>query len=393
MHNGYSATSEYPGNIDFDIHGLIGIRLIDPSSGDFEGVSKLLGPPSKPSLTTPEITVRFVEDLSVPGLKFLGSDDYGFKDQRFYLLQRGTGNVQAWIPFDHIGEGCEIVCRRGTGSVPLLMAIIGLTALKRGHVPLHASALVYNGVGILMAGWAHCGKTAALLGFASKGAEFVGEEFVLLNGSGERMHGLVRPLELTQWHFASLAHVRRAVSLRNRCAFRGMGVLHALQKAILGERTQSSLVSRSLHRVSVAFEDRLRPLIAPSAFFGDRVRSSGASVDKIFLFVSHEDEKIEVRQFTPCEMASYLAVLVQYQLTPLLLPYVAYRFAFPGQRNEFLERVGECSLASLTHALRGKENYMVRLPYPHSFPKLFRAIQPLFKCATTEAAGPVHAVA
>jgi len=54
---------------------------------------------------------------------------------------------------------------------------------------VHASAVVYNGVGILMAGWAHCGKTAALLGFASKGAEYVGEEWVLLSGNGPKNAG------------------------------------------------------------------------------------------------------------------------------------------------------------------------------------------------------------
>lgn len=393
MSNGYSATSEYLGNIDFDIAGVVGIRLIAPSSCDSKDVCNLLGRPSKPLLTTPNITVRFVEDLSVSGIRFLGTDDYGFTDEGFCLLQRRTRQVQAWIPFDRIGGDCEIVCRRDTGSVPLLMPIIGLTALKRGHVPLHASALVYSGEGVLMAGLAHCGKTAALLGFASKGAEFVGEEFVLLNNSGKCMHGLVRPLELTQRHFASLPHTRRAVSLRNRCAFRGMGVLHALRKAIVGEKIQSSFLSRSLHRVSVALEHRLRPPIAPSAIFGERVRSSGTSADKVFLFVSHQDEKIEVRQFSSSEMASYLAVLVQHELTPLLLPYAAYRFAFPRRRNEFLERAGEYSLAILTHALQGKENYMVRLPYPHSFRKLFKAIQPLFTSVTTEAAGriaPTH---
>jgi len=106
--------------------------------------------------------------------------------------------------------------------VPLLIPIISLTAMKRGRIPLHASAVVHHGVGILMAGWAHSGKTAALLGFASMGAEYVGEEWVLLNSNGKEMQGLVTPLEISRWHVASLPHVRGAVNLRNRCAFHGI---------------------------------------------------------------------------------------------------------------------------------------------------------------------------
>src|SRR5712664_2081353 len=385
--------SELPGKVDFDIHGLVGIRLIDPSPSDLSAACRLLGCPSRLPLTAPDITVRFVENLPVRGIILLGTEQDAFTDDGFFLLEEGTRRIKAGIPFDRIGGPCEIVCRSRLGSVPLLIPIVSLTAMKRECIPVHASAVVYNGVGILMAGWAHCGKTAALLGFASKGAEYVGEEWVLLSGNGQRMQGLVRPLELSHRHVASLPHVRSAVSLINRCAFHGIGVLDGLRKMISGERTRSSLVFRTLQKASAAVEDRLRPSVAPSAIFLDRIRSAGAQVDKIFLFLSHEDHKIEVEPIAPFEMARRLAFLVQHELTPLLRHYAAYRFAFPGQRNELIENVAGYSFGMLSRALKGKETYIVRLPYTHAFPELYKTIQPLCKPTTAATPESLHTLA
>jgi hypothetical protein len=385
-----TATSESSGKVDFDIHGVVRIRLIDPSPGDLDSACKLLGRPSRLPLTDLDITIRFVDDLSPSGIRFLGSDK-GFTDDGFFLLQRGTRQVTARIPFDRIGGPCEIVCKSRLESVPLLIPIVSLTALKRGHVPVHASAVVYNGVGILMAGCAHCGKTSALLGFASKGAEYVGEEWVLLSDNGQTMRGLVRPLELSRWHVASLPQLRGAVKLLNRCAFCGIDVLDGLQRMISGEKTRSNLVLRSLRRFSAAVEERLRPAVAPSAIFQNRVRSAGAQADKIFLFVSHEERRIEVEPIAPFDMARRLAFLVEHELAVLLRHYAAYRFAFPSHRNELVEYAVEESFGMLARALNGKENYLVRLPYPQVFPELYEAIRPLCKpkaSATPESRTP-----
>jgi hypothetical protein len=384
--------SERPGKIDFDIHGVVCVRLIDPSPSDLAAARKLLGSPSKPLLTSPDITVRFVDNLPAHGIRFLGTRQHAFTDDGFFLLQEGTRRVQARIPFERIGGPCEIVCKRGLGSVPLLIPIISLTAVKRGRIPLHASAVVHHGMGILMAGWAHCGKTAALLGFASMGAEYVGEEWVLLNSNGKEMHGLETPLEISRWHVASLPHVRGAVNLRNRCAFHGIGILDRLLKMVSSQRIRTSFVFRSLQRASAAADERLRPAMAPSAVFHDRIRSAGAHVNKIFLFVNHEDHKIEVEPIAPFEMARRLAFLVKHELSPLLQHYAAYRFAFPSRRNEFIEDAAESSSEMLARALMGKESYVVRLPYPHMFPELYRAMQPFCKSVPAAVGEPVCAV-
>jgi len=377
--------------IDFDIHGGVRIRLIGPSPGDLCAACNLLGSPSKLPLADPDITVRFEEDLRVRKMSFLGADEYGLTDQGFFLLDKGTRQAKARIPFDRIGGPCEIVCKRRAGSVPLLMPIVSLSVLKKQYVSVHASAVVYNNLGLLMAGWAHCGKTAALLGFASEGAEYVGEEWVLLNACGQRMHGLVRPLEVSRWHVATLPQMQNVVNLRNRCAFYGIGVLDRLRKIISTERIQSSLVLRNLEKVSAAVGERLRRPVAPSAIFKNRICSSGAQVDKVFLFVCHEDCSIEAMPIAPFEMAWRLTSLVQAELTPLLRSYAAYRFSFPGQRNDLIENAAEYAFGTLTRVLDGKDTYIVRLPYPCLFSELYKTIQPFCRPTVSATAQSEHA--
>src|SRR5256886_12628122 len=191
---------------------------------------------------------------------------------------------------------------------------------------------------------------------------------------------------------ASLSHVRGAVNLRNRCAFRGIAIVDRLLKMVSSERIRTSFLFRTLQRASAAAEERLRPAVAPSAIFQDRIRSAGAPVNKIFLFVNHEDHKIEVEPIAPFEMARRLAFLVQHELSPLLQHYSAYRFAFPSRRNEFLEDVAESSCETLARALMGKETYVVRLPYPHMFPELYQAMQPFCKSVPAAVGESVCAV-
>jgi len=265
--------------------------------------------------------------------------------------------------------------------------------MKRECIPVHASAVVYNGVGILMAGWAHCGKTAALLGFASKGAEYVGEEWVLLSGNGQRMQGLVRPLELSHRHVASLPHVRSAVK-----PDKPLCVPWNRRSGRIAEDDFRRKDSKQpcLPDSAEGFGCSRGPAEAERGAFShlpgqDSFR--GRPGDKIFLFLSHEDHKIEVEPIAPFEMARRLAFLVQHELTPLLRHYAAYRFAFPGQRNELIENVAGYSFGMLSRALKGKETYIVRLPYPHAFPELYKTIQPLCKPTTAATPESLHTLA
>ena len=105
--NGHSSTN--PQQVDFDIHGLVGIRLINPSSSDVAAVTEQLGPLRSPLSREPDIIVRFVECLATPRLRYLGLQQDGFTDDGFFLLQSKKKETKVRIDFEQIGEKCEIV--------------------------------------------------------------------------------------------------------------------------------------------------------------------------------------------------------------------------------------------------------------------------------------------
>jgi hypothetical protein len=374
-----AGSSNYQRRIEFDIHGLVGIRLVDPSQCDLTAVTKQLGTRPGPLEREPDITLRFVDRLPTSRVRYLGFNQFGFTDEGFFLFQQGERGVRIRIPFDRIGEQCEILCESGIRSVPLLMPILSITALRKGLVPLHASAFVHNGVGLLMAGWANCGKTTALLGFASKGAEYVGEELLFLSSDGQRMHGLLAELELSGWHLKTLPHVRLAIGRPKLLLLRALATLDRVQKMIQAGARGSTTIFRGIEKILTGLEHQLRPSVAPSMIFGNRIGSLTAKPDKIFLLISHDEPRIHIEATVPSEMARRMAFSSLYQLMPLMEHYLAYRYAFPEAKNGFIEHAAEYQTEILSRALAAKETYTVWHPYPLVFSDLYEQMRPFFE--------------
>ncbi len=204
-------TSNRPTEVDFDLHGLIGVRLVDPSSRDVAAVRQQLGVTRQPLSREPDITLRFVKHLLMPPLRHLGFKKLGFTDNALFVFEDGAHGRKVRIPFAQLGRKCEILCESGLQSVPLLKPILALTAQAKGFASVHASAFVHNGVGVLMAGWAESGKTTALLGFATRGAELIGEDWVLVSRDGQKMCGLPTMIKLSSSHLETVPQVRRTI--------------------------------------------------------------------------------------------------------------------------------------------------------------------------------------
>lgn len=366
---------------EFDIHGVLGIRLVDPSSADVAAVSKQLGSLQKPLLREPEITLRFVKDMLPPRLRHLGSRQKGFTDDAFFVFDQGTNGGIVRIPFDLVEGPCEIVCERGVGSVPLLMPILSLAALAKGFVAVHASAFVHHGIGILMAGWAESGKTTTLLGFASEGAEFIGEEWVLLSGDGQTMCGLPRDIELSPSHLESVPNVRRRIKRSRLWAFEGLRQLGKIQ-GILGKEVNGTFPANALRKAISAVQRRTIPKVSPKVIFGSRIGSLIARPQKVFLLIGHNDTRIEVKPTPPIEMAHRIAHMTQYEQIRFMEHYLAFKFAFPELKNAFLEESSAYQFELLSSALKTKEAYTVFHPHPVTFSALYEAIKPF--CESTK---------
>src|SRR5258705_4256476 len=191
--------------VDYDIHGLVGVRLMAPSPTNVSAVSAQIGPPSTRPLRRPDIVVRYADNLTAGTTRYMDLGKTASSEAGFLLFPEGDGKGKVSIPFEQIGTECEILCERRVGWIPLLIPIVNLTALRKHRcVPIHASAFVHEGIGLLVTGWIKSGKTEALLAFSQHGATYIGGEWVLLDSTSDTMYGLPGTFRLWDWHRRSL---------------------------------------------------------------------------------------------------------------------------------------------------------------------------------------------
>jgi hypothetical protein len=370
-------------HIDYDIHGLVGIRLLDPTPSDAEAVAKQLGPLQRPLQREPDIIVRFVEHLPVKGLRHLTYQHNGFTDDGFFVLRSNKKEARVKIGFEGIGKQCEIVCESGLHAVPLLLAILNLTMLKKDCVPLHASAFVYNGTGVLVTGWSKGGKTETLLSFAAHGARYVGDEWILLTGDGQKMYGIPEIIRLWDWHLENLPHVRAQVKKENLLFFKAVHGLDRFQQNLNGFLGKTFPV-KMLREAMPAIKRQLNVRVEPKKIFGERCGPFEAKPEKVFLGMSHADPEILITPVDPAVVAKRMIASIRFEQLPFMEQYLSFKFAFPDRKNDFLENVHEMQYDILRRALAGKEAYEVRHPYPVSFQELYNKMKPLCEKAGVE---------
>ena len=155
-------------------------------------------------------------------------------------------------------------------AVPHLLAIINLTALTKGVLPLHATAFstasAAGSMGVLVAGWSKGGKTETLLACMSEGARYVGDEWVFLTPDG-RMHGLPEPIRLWSWQLEQMPALlgarpardrRRLAAWKNiarvaeRTARSGLPGAGIVRRAARLQRAPKPALRRRLHGAAVA---------------------------------------------------------------------------------------------------------------------------------------------
>ncbi len=360
--------------VDYDIHGVVRVRLVKPGKEDSDAFSMRSGASATEPAGEPDIIVRFVDELPNAGMAYLGQNWVGFTKDGFYLLCRHTGKPKACIPFETIGERCEIVSTRGDG-IPLLFDIIRLTFLRKGFVPLHASAFVYDGFGVMVLAWAKAGKTGTLLSFMNHGAQFVGDEWVVLSADGEKILAMPKPVEISEWQFKYLSQIPR-LSLHRRILFKGIHLLGAIGRRLTSTSLRTSLWLISLMRALPAIERQLKIKVAPHVLFTKSRCLSTATLHKVFMVVRHSETEIHVQDGDLNETVERAVATNEFEMLHLLEYYKAFRFAFPGAKNLFLEELPSVQKGLLESALEGKDIYQISQPYPVPLERLFSKLAP-----------------
>jgi hypothetical protein len=375
--NGHTISHQIE-QFDYNLHDIVGIRLLDATPRDVEVVTRQLGPIQGTLTREPDITIRFVDrlPLSTP-IRYLGVDDAGFTEDAFLVLRgKHKAHVKVQIPIEQIGEQCQILCERGAPAVPLLIPILNLTALSRGVLPLHASAFRYQGTGVLVTGWAKGGKTETLLAFAAQGAEYIGDEWIYLSHDGKRMCGIPEPIRIWDWHLDDMPQYWARLKRSERTRLQALRfVVEAMDKVTNGTNSSAGPV-KLMNRMQPLLKKQLHTNLPPQKLF-EQMGASSCSLDKIFFVASHETPDITVQPADPQTIARRMVFSLQEERLDFLSYYMKFRFAFPELRNELIEQAEDIQHQLLTHILAEKEAYEVYHPYPVSIPLLFDAISPL----------------
>lgn len=366
--------------VDYNLHGIVGIRVLNATAHDVAVITRQVGPIQKPLSQDPDIVIRFVDRLqtSTP-IRYLGVEDAGFTDDAFLVLRsKHKSRALVQIPFEKIGQKCEIICERGLPAVPLLIPIINLTALAKGALPMHASAFTYNGKGVLITGWAKGGKTETLLAFMANGAKHVGDEWIYISQDGQRMYGIPEPIRVWDWHLQDLPQYWSLVDRSDRFRLRGLNmIVDSMDKMASSKVVRGSAAGKLMRRVTPILKRQQYVHLPPKKIFGHDAGSLVGDLEKVFFVASHETADITVNPMDSLEIASRMVFSLQEERADFMNYYLKFRFAFPEMRNELIEQAEERQRDMLRNVLTNKESYAVYHPYPVSIPSLFDAISPL----------------
>jgi hypothetical protein len=364
------------GVVDFDLHGLAGIRLLEPSPTDVAAVRRQLGLVNEQLEREPDIVVRFVDRLATGSrIRFVGLGEAAFTDDAFLVLRsKHKAPARVELDFAQVGEVVEIVCERGLPAVPFLIPILNLTVLARGVLPLHASAFVHRGTGIVATGWSKGGKTEALLAFAAQGARYVGDEWVYVTGDGGRVYGIPEPVRIWGWHLRQLPQYEALVGGANRARLRAIELFLGSERAVRRVRA-GKRPSRALARLVPLLSRQLFVDVEPERLFGP-VGEQSAPFDRLFFLVSSAAPDIAVEPVDPLDVGERMVFSLQHERLDFTAAYLKYRFAFPAAANPFFEQVEEIQRQALARAFAGKPAFVVHHPYPCSLESLYEAMSP-----------------
>lgn len=358
---------------EFDIHGVVGIRVSYATQAEAAKILKLLSPFRAKLNREPDIFVRFFDPSTIRYRRFVGQEYAAFDDEHFYLLRGPEGDTAALVPFDTIGSTTEVWYESQTTSAPLLTDIIRLTFLAKGHIPIHGSAFVYKDRGVLTTGWAKGGKTRTLLAFAKKGARFVSDDWVLLSDQGQ-MLSFPTNITLWSWQFDQIPELMPKIKLRKRAFIRLVETIDSAYRSAHSSPLLSRLPLATLGKALSLARGRLKVVRSPESVFG-AVEAAPHDVNVALVVVSHTSEETSI---TACETSELIGRIVSSnnsEWKKLLDYYEAYKFAFPQKLNPLIEEIEPRQRTLLEVALKGSDTYEARSPYPANLDELFDVLK------------------
>jgi hypothetical protein len=227
---------------------------------------------------------------------------------------------------------------------------------------------------VLVTGWAHSGKTGALIAACEAGGTPVGDDRILLSRDGASMVGLGRPVVVKDWHLAQLRLPALGARPVRRLLAKAAPTLDALSKRLTSRRPEgeghlilsAAKVLRRL-RQELSIELDLHPE-------GGAMPAAYARPDVLIILETHHDQAVVSEPADPRTVANRVAAHVEAELTTALRAQLAFKYAFPRRGWRDVGRAPEVAESILNDATRGMSTYLVRHPYPCSLRKLDEVI-------------------
>ena len=345
---------------DFDVGGLLAVRLVGATPQDVRAVEARLGSPRRISGRTPDITVRFDAPTGPTGaVRRIGREAlYG--DDSFVVTSSNGRRLR--IAFDELGGPIDLRADRAAAFLPLLVPLLNLSMLNKGVIPIHGVGFGLGERGIVGTGWSGAGKTALLLAALREGGVLLAAESVYLSPAGDAMIGLPEPVRIRARHLDE----DRSLAGRMRAGDRARVTAVALAARVAGAAARRNSVAAQL---AAALERQAFVDVAPRLLRSDAtpaVRTPAMRPSVVLLLVSAGDRtrRVRLEPIAPSEAADRIATLMQAESLELVRHYLRFRFAFPDRRSELLESATERLRLGLREALRRTETYLLSQPWP-----------------------------
>ena len=117
--------------------------------------------------------------------------------------------------------------------------------------------------------------------------------------------------------------------------------------------------------------------VFPEDIFKGATGTMCAKFDRLVFTLSHESADVRVEPIEPDEVAQRMVFSLQHEYSGFMADYLKYRFAFPRERNDFLENTEQLHSSLLQQAVSGKPAHAVYHPYPVGISAVCDAIEPL----------------
>lgn len=365
---------------------MVGVEVTYSDLFEARWFLKNLAPFQRSLDRSPDIQIRFFDPEDVTDLRFVGQDEVGFRGDDFYLLDERNGSAVASIPFDEIGGPIQLRYPPGCDSAPLFDDIVRLTFLNKGFVPVHGSGFRFQGTGVLAAGWAKGGKTRTLLAFAKHGAQYVADDWVILDGKGSRMYGLPVKVTLWTWQFDQIPELLPEIKIRRRTLFAAVRLAQKMYEGVTSARITQRFRFGAIGKLMALARRQLKITRSPESIFGV-VDYSPQPVHIAFLVISHSKDALTVEPIEKPEFVERILNSNTAEWAGLLRYYEAFKFAYPDRRNPLLDDLEARQRSVLEKSLAEVPAYVVMSPYPANLEDLFNSLTGLVATASQRPIG------